>query len=303
MFVPVFLAAVAAVLFYVLLPVAGAFVVRHQWRQFRKAVVDSSRLPGLGEALGQAPGEAGSGQSDGELGRCRVQGEVDAIGGQHELWISGHGAACVVELKDAWVYTLTGRAGEDAIARLRWSSLPSIGPGARAFVAGSATLRGGRLAIGARGKEAPLVVLHDGDDDEVVRRSVWAGRHDNEYWNPTTQVSLALGAAAMSAILPSALSGKVPSLVGALTITVAFSPILALLPPGVVGFFLYRRYWKRARYCRARRDTEALEHGNEELKRAWRKRAYGATTASALAMASALAVNGWLLIFALRRFL
>jgi len=207
----------------------------------------------------------------------------------------------VVDLKDAWVYLLTGRSGDDVVERRRWSGLQSISPGARAFAAGRAELRGARMTMAPSGREPPLVVLHDGDDDAVVRRAVWAGRHDNEYWNPLTQVSIALGVAAMSAILPLALKAGIPSLIGALTLTAAFSPILPVLPPGVVFFFAYRRFWRRARYCRARRDTERLRGG--DVADAWHRRAYGATAASALALAGALAVNGWLLIFVLRRFL
>jgi hypothetical protein len=201
------------------------------------------------------------------------------------------------------VYLLTSRSGDDGIERRRWSDLPSIGPGARVFAAGNAAIRGARLTMGPMGRDYPLVILHDGEDSTVVRRAVWAGRHENEYWNPLTQISMALGVATMSAILPSALKAGIPSLVGALTLTAAFSPILPFLPPGVVGFFGYRKFWRNARYCRARRDTERLCGGDGAMADAWHRRAYGATAASALALAGALAVNGWLLIFALRRVL
>ena len=94
-----------------------------------------------------------------------------------------------------------------------------------------------------------------------------------------------------------------PSLISALTLTAAFSPILVLLPPGVVGFFAYRRFWKKARYCRARRDTELLGRATGERAGIWQKRASAATAASVLAMGGALAVNAWLAVALLRRFL
>jgi len=298
MFVPVYLAALSAFVFYALLPIVGAFAVRNRWKRFRTAVAEAEALPPIGSLAAESPtaGSPASGPA-----RYRAQGEVDAIGGSRELWVSSRGATCVVDLKDAWVYLLTGRSGDDVVERRRWSGLQSISPGARAFAAGRAELRGARMTMAPSGREPPLVVLHDGDDDAVVRRAVWAGRHDNEYWNPLTQVSIALGVAAMSAILPLALKAGIPSLIGALTLTAAFSPILPVLPPGVVFFFAYRRFWRRARYCRARRDTERLRGG--DVADAWHRRAYGATAASALALAGALAVNGWLLIFVLRRFL
>ncbi len=295
MFVPVYLAALSAFVFYALLPIVGAFAVRSRWKRFRTAVAEADTLPSV-----EAPSAGGLTSGP---GKYLVRGEVDAIGGSRELWVSGRGATCVVDLRDAWVYLLSGRSGVDGIERRRWSGLRSISPGARVLAAGYAELRGARLTMVPSGREPPLVVLHDGDDDAVVRRAVWAGRHDNEYWNPLTQVSMALGAATMSAILPLALRAGIPSLIGALTLTAAFSPVLPVLPPGVVFFFAYRRFWRRARYCRARRDTERLCIGDGAVADAWRGRAYGATAASALALAGALAVNGWLLIVALRRFL
>ncbi|OHD16350.1 MAG: hypothetical protein A2Y38_06165 [Spirochaetes bacterium GWB1_59_5] len=302
MFLPVYLAALAAIFFYALLPVVGAFMTRQQWRLFRKSVIEAASLPVFGTKLApDAP--LASGKFAADAGRCRVHGDVDALGGQHELWISCRNAVVVVDLRDSWVYILTGRAGDDTLERRRWSELPSIGPGARAFIAGAAELSGGRFVIGPAGKEPPLVILHDGDDDSVVRRSIWAGRHENEYWNPMTQVSMALGVVTMSGIVPLALRSRMPSLIGALTLTAAFSPILVLLPPGVVGFFVYRRFWRRARYCRARRDAEKLEGAKGKGDFSWQRRAYAATTASVLALASALAVNGWLLVVLLRRLL
>lgn len=296
MFVPVYLAALAAIIFYALLPVVGAFVTRQQWRLFRNAVTAAASLPAF-----SAPPVSG-GRSP-EAGRCRIQGDVDALGGKFEVWIACSNAVVVVDLHDAWVYILTGRAGDDTIEKRRWKDLPSIGPGARAFIAGAVEFSGGRFMLGQSGKEPPLVILHDGDDDNVVRRSIWAGRHENEYWNPVTQISMALGVATMSGIVPTALRGRMPSLIGALTLTIAFAPALMLLPPGVVGFFVYRRFWRKARYCRARRDAERLEQVKGTSALSWQHRADTATTASVLALAGALAVNGWLMVVLLRRFL
>ncbi|GAB1458001.1 MAG: hypothetical protein RBT62_04950 [Spirochaetia bacterium] len=295
MFLPVYLAALAATVFYCLLPLIGAFSVRQQWRQFRKSVTEAAVLP-VFKGLASVSEEPGR-------GLYRIQGEVDAIGGEFELWLTCQGTSCVVDLRDSWVYMITHGSGEDTVERRRWSNLTSVGPGARVFVAGSACLRGGRILIGSAEKEQALVILHDGDDDSLVRRAIWSGRHKNEYWNPVSQISMALGAATMSIIVTQALPGRVPSLVAALTFAIACSPALSLLPPGVVGFLLYRRYWRQARYCRSRRDVALLETDQLDSARTWGRRAHGTTTASMLALSGALAVNGWLLVFLLRRFL
>ncbi|MCK7537920.1 MAG: hypothetical protein MZV63_46690 [Marinilabiliales bacterium] len=55
MFLTVYLAAAAAALFYAIFPVIGAFVVREQWRQFRKSVAASALPPELGPAMPGSP--------------------------------------------------------------------------------------------------------------------------------------------------------------------------------------------------------------------------------------------------------
>jgi hypothetical protein len=297
MFLPVYLALVSALVFYAILPVVGAFAVRKQWRDFRTAVAVASQTQGLDDMMPISDG-------DSPRWRC-IQGDIEAMGGDHELWLRCDNATCVVDMRGAWVYLLTGRAGDDHIERRRWSGLPALGSGARAFIAGDVSLRNGRIVIAPAEGGSLLIVLHDGDDSHVVRRAIRAGRHLNEYWNPITQISLALGVMVMSVIVmmvfPDRTQGTMPSLITALTLTLAFAPILPLLPPGVTGFFAYRRFWRQARFCRARRDLETLD--NLPDAQAWSRRARMATAASIASFAGALAVNAWLTAALLRRLL
>jgi len=295
MFTPVYMAAFAAFIFYALLPVIGAFIARGQWRQFRRSIVEAAGLPELDPDAFKALEAA--------TGRYRFEGEIDAIGGQYELWIAGTSMSCVVDLMDAWVFVLAIRSGESRIERRKWSALPSIGPGARAFVAGEARLTGGRIVMGGNGTAAPLVLIHDGDAGDIITRAICAGRHENEYWNPVTQVSLALGVASMAGIVSLALSDRTPSLIAALTLSLAFSPALPLLPPGVIGFLAYRRFWKQARYFRAKRDIDSLDQGRTASAHAWKVRAETATIASAALFAGALAVNILIAVALLRNLL
>lgn len=295
MFVPVYLAVLAALVFYALLPLIGAFVARSQWRRFRSRVLEAAELPPLSASVAASP--------EVPAARIGAHGGVDAIGGQHELWVTTEHESFIIDLRGTPVYILTNRAGEDRVEKRLWRELPSLSAGTRVFAAGTVGFSGGRVVMSSAGRDAPLVILHDGNDDDAIRRVIWAGRHENEYWNPLTQVSLALGAATMSVIVPMALPGRMPSLIVALTLTAAFSPVLILLPPGVAGFFVYRRFWRKARYCRARRDMELLGKDSSGRARMWRKRASSTTLASVLAFGGALAVNAWLAIALLRRFL
>lgn len=293
MFKPFFLAASAALVFYALLPVIGAFFARAQWRRFRRSVTEAAALRRFEAAAPSvdAPG------SDPVL----IAGEIEAIGGASELWIKTEGGSCVVDLSGAWVHVFAVRAGSARVERRRWRGMPSIGPGARAFIAGRIERREGRPSMD--GAAVSLALIHDGDDDDIVSRAIWAGRHENEYWNPLSQVSIALGAASMGAVLSLAISDRTPALVTAMTLVAAFSPVMPLLPPGVIGFLGYRRFWKQARFLRARRDVEALISGHSAEVKSLRIKARAATLASAAAFVGALGVNAALSLAILRALL
>jgi hypothetical protein len=92
-------------------------------------------------------------------------------------------------------------------------------------------------------------------------------------------------------------------LIAALTLSLAFSPALSLLPPGVIGFLAYRRFWKQARYCRAKRDIESLDADRAASARSWRIKADTATVASAASFVGALVVNALIVITLLRNLL
>ena len=264
MFLPALLAVIVAFIFYAAVPVSGAVVVRSQWRHFRRRVARSTTFPvhGQGHAgtVLMAP-EADSGPgTDTPAGtgrQVRFMGEAEAIGGLHELWARSDRATCVIDLRAAWVYILTGSGAAERVERRSWQRVQSISPGVRVFAVGMVSLVDGRLMMTSGGRQPPLVILHDGEDSTVVMRAVRSGRHENEYWNPLTQVSLAFGVVLMSGIITLTLPSSRPSLVGAIVLTAAFSPLLPLLPPGVAGFFAYRHFWKAARRCRSLRDVES----------------------------------------------
>ncbi len=297
MFAPVYAALFAAILFYAVLPVIGGIVVRRQWRVFRAALMASLELPELRYGMREADGTSAPGPVPAPH-RVRFTGRVDALGGDDELWIRSESVTAAVQVGKARVFTLAGGAAPDGMTRLHWSSIRSVAPGTRALVAGRARRADGKTVIGSA-DEPPLVLLHDGDDASMPERAIRAGRHSNEYWNPLTQVSLAMGVLAMSGIVSVSLSGGAPAMVTAVILTAAFSPLLPLLPPGLLLFFAYRFWWKRGWECRARRDL-ALLRREERAHRAWRFRSILWTGAAALSFVAAFTINAWLAIAAFR---
>jgi hypothetical protein len=311
-----YLALLVAIFFYIVLPVSGGIITRTRWKSFRTRIMAARNLPSLGFQRCLEP--------DAEF---RFFGEVDAIGGRDELWLRNEGLSCVVDARSASVYLLSGvsggsaggsgrshdssgmgQSGEsgadgDTLERVRWAALPSIPPVARAYAVGRATLEGGRMVMGPAEGWPVLLIIHDGRDEDVEERAIWSGRQKNEYWNPLTQVSLVAGLLAMSLIVSRVLStGTLPS-IAAITVVTGFSPLLPLLPPGVIGFILYRSAWRRARFCRSRRDLAAFKGVDSRVFRRWSHRSIATTILSAVYLAVGLFVNFALAVLLLRMIL
>ena len=160
------------------------------------------------------------------------------------------------------------------------------------------------------GEQVALDVRYDVQPQLVTYLGVFAGRPRNEYWNPMTKISLALGILAMTLVLLGLVSVPVISLVSALSLSLAFSPVLPFLPPGLLGFLLYRRFLRRARHFRARRDVTLLRMSRERQVSAasakshgvsyWKRRAFTNLVASGLCFVSGFALN-FALVFILLR--
>jgi hypothetical protein len=302
-----YLALLTAFFFYLFLPVCGGIISRTRWKSFRTRIMAAQGLPKLGSH--GAESEAG----------FRFYGEVDAIGGRNELWLQNEELSCVVDARTATVYVLSGSGSEgrggddgargggggdgDTLERVRWAALSSIPPVARAFVVGHAMLDGSRVVFRPGNGIPVLLIIHDGRDEDVEVRAIWNGRQKNEYWNPLTQVSLVAGLLAMSGIVSRVLSARTLPSIAAITVAAGFSPLLPLLPPGVIGFILYRSAWRHARFCRSRRDLAAFEGSDNRMLRGWSYKSITTTTLSAVYLATGLVVNFVIVVLVLRRIL
>lgn len=306
MFLRSWVALALAFLFYLLIPVIGAMLVRKKWRDFRALLFQTMPLPTLtAEAVFQNLSRTKPGVS--RLGVYCAYGEVDAIGPENVLWLRLSGASCTVLMEDVQVHTLSAtqfsgtqevNPDADSIESLRWKQIPSIPQGTRLLVAGELVQIDGMLRFVDSQERPLLVLLHDGIDDYVLARAVIAGRHRNEYWNPLTQVSLAVGILLMSIVLGGSFGGGSLVFFQALNITLAFSPVLPVLPPGFVLFFLYRRLWALARRYRAERDMAIIRR--EAAGQDWAQRSLLVFLGSIGAFAAAVLLNGLLLFFVLR---
>ncbi|MFP4408825.1 MAG: hypothetical protein ACLFPW_09920 [Spirochaetaceae bacterium] len=241
--------------FYVLVPGVGAFVVRGRWRRFRRRIVESSLMPILSYAALRT----------GRSAAFRFYGRLEAVQGDHRVWLSDGHLSVALELEGVSIYAVPavepggrGGLGRDETPRVQsWESLGSLPEGTPFFVAGELEFTEGGPVFRESPETALFVILYEENERRLLARAIWCGRQRNEYWNQFTPVALAAGFVAqlLLAYLFFREGGRI---YGLTAVTMALLPALPLMPPGVVSFFGYRRLWGRGRLLRARRDLVRL---------------------------------------------
>ena len=248
-----------ALLFFALVPGAGAFTVRWQWRLFRRRMLEASLAPFLRYSdLGGA---------EGPLGDFRVFGELEAIQGRDRVWINTGEFTVEADLEGVRLYLLPSLSAEkgrpeplpdEEPAVAPWNRVFSLPSGMRLFVGGSLFLEEGRGVFRSSPRTPLLVVIYDGERESILKRAIWGGRKRNEYWNPFTLPSLLTGFLCLSLLAYLSLRSSQAGLLGLAVLSLAVTPVAPLLPPGVALYYLYRYFWKLARRLRAERDLLRL---------------------------------------------
>jgi hypothetical protein len=248
-----------AVLFYGALPAVGAFVVRGQWRRFRKTVDAVSRLPtaGSGSVARDRPGAAG---------RFRFFGTLEAIQGEDRIWITNGRLSVAADLRGVRVYLVPelddgteagGGSGSAELGSVPWHRIFSLPEGTPVFVGGQLYSEEGRAVFRDDRSHRLLVVIHDCPREAVLLRAISGGRHRNEYMNVFTLPSVGVGALTLI-LLAFTLFASSARLPGLLALTAGLAPMSPFLPPSFPLYFAYRRSWKKARQMRVQRDLARL---------------------------------------------
>jgi hypothetical protein len=252
--------ALPVAIFFIAIPGVGALVIRRRWRRFRTMIRDSAEYPRVGyEHTRIGPAPAGS-----DSGRFRFFGALEAVQGSDRIRLRGNNVSVAVSLRKVRVYLLpsssdeTVRLSDQTPSPVHWSRMSALPEGVKVFVAGL-LFRDGAVPCFRDDPDTPLlVVIYDGPDTELVRRTIWCGRQKNEYWNRLTPVSLLLGSFSLGFVTFLGVASGAYRIAVVPALTAALAPVLPLLPPGVGLFYLYRRIWTSARYCRAERDLFRL---------------------------------------------
>ena len=250
-----------ALLFYAALPGIGAFRVRGRWRVFRETIREVSRYP---TATPHAVGR----ERNAFIGLFRFFGSLEAIQGEHRIWITNGRFSVAADLRNVHVYLIPENGeqensgtptGEDTELRsVPWSRIFSLPEGTPVFVGGALFSEEGRGVFRGYGRARLLVVIHDCPRESIVESAIRGGRQRNEYMNPFTLPSVAIGSLTLILLAYSLLAVPEARILALVALAAGLAPVSPFLPPGFPLYFAYRSFWKKARLMRVQRDIARL---------------------------------------------
>jgi hypothetical protein len=250
-----------AFLFYAAFPGIGAFRVRGRWRVFRQTIHEVSRYP---TATPHAVGR----ERNAFIGLFRFFGTLEAIQGEHRIWITNGRFSVAADLRNVHVYLIPEDGGQDngnvpaaedtELRSVPWSRIFSLPEGTPVFVGGALFSEEGRGVFRGYGRARLLVVIHDCPREAIVESAIRGGRQRNEYMNPFTLPSVAIGSLTLILLAYSLLAVPEARLLALVSLAAGLAPVSPFLPPAFPLYLAYRRFWKKARLLRVQRDIVRL---------------------------------------------
>jgi hypothetical protein len=240
-----------AVLFYGFAPIIGAVINRYSWRFFRRRFNDLRLAPLLDYSAYQHCAHGG---------RFRFIGNFESMGDEYTLWLRSQSISIPVNLggRHTYLYSIIEENGKEIGERILWERMSVISERAKVFVGGNLAYRDNRLVFVPSKKEPLLIIFYNGTDRSLPMRAIRAGRNKNGYWNQLTPYAFILGAFAQLLIAVSFLSRPTFVITSAAAFIALFTPLISILPPGLLCTILYNALWRKARQFREYRDVARL---------------------------------------------
>ena len=240
-------------LWYGLIPIAGAIFNQRKWRSFRRRFDDLRLNPILDYRVYR--------QLEREGEEFRFIGGFESVTDGKTLWVQGENLTIPVSLADAQTFLLPMREGEgepdafdsgdEVLEQINWNRVSTMTERAKVFVGGSLVFQDERW-IFVSTKDAPLLVIFfDGPDRSLANRTIRSGCRRYEYLNRATPYSLAVGALCLILIALSFLYRPSFRLTVIASLVALFIPFLPIIPPGILFTTLYQRFSWQARAYRA----------------------------------------------------
>jgi len=265
--------------FYILIPGIGAFRIRNTWRNFRTLLLRSALMPPVRYKDIHSIDE-----TSGRNGRSyRFFGRLQAMQEDNTVWLNDGEVSLLAELQQVYVYILSfntpitpdswSRYPAQPPQRVKWEKISSLPEETKIFISGSLVFKDGHAAFIDTPDDPLCVLIYEWQDSEVLLRGTWSGRQKNEYWNAMTPGSLTLGFFSLFIYFYVLMRFPPLMLPALLALALSCIPFTPLIPPGIIAYYFYRRFWQQGRVLRAQRDILRLplvffsEHDRSETGR------------------------------------
>jgi len=246
--------------FYGFVPLVGAFLVRTGWRRFRSQLMKASLRKNVSYKTVYGDKSSGS---------YRFLGSLQAIEGDNILWLTNSDVSVSINLEGVPIYMLPSFSREMSFSKTLnypdenpkktyWNRIFSIPEKTSFFVSGKFIQNNG-LPQFINSKEDPLlVIIFDCEISEFYRHAILSGRQRNEYWNSLTPGALTIGSFSLFIYFYLLIQLPYMHFVAVTALSFSLVPVLPFFPPGLLFYYIYRSFWKKARYLRAERDLLKL---------------------------------------------
>ena len=263
-----FLILITTIFFYLIIPGIGALIVRKRWSEFRKKIIDAAAAPIIDFHKSRQGGESQY------LGIFKFFGTLEAIQDKYEIWLRSSNFSVTVDMKNVKIYLIPAFSSledkndiyeknseiiiDEMPEAVSWEAFHSLSQQTDIMICGPLFIEKGKVIFKNTNRKSITFLIYDGSKESLLRRSIWAGRHRNEFWNIFTPVSLVAGSFSLFIIAYYLFSFPEFKIISRFALSLSLIPIMPLFPPGVVLFFTYRYFWKKARFLRAERDIVKL---------------------------------------------
>ena len=285
-----------AFLFYLVIPIAGAFVVRGGWRGLRRWVTQAAASPVVSFRDLQ--------EYRRDSGPFRLLGSLEAFEGRDTLWIGNDTVSVQVRIRGVEVYFLEhpeeGESPQDPPRKVNWTNLGVLPEGTRFLVWGSLSPVAQFPLFEAKPGKPLLVLAFHGDEATVLERTLRDSRQVIEHWNPMTPISLLVGFGTLLLVAYWELRVPGSRAFGLSALALALLPSTFFLPPGIFLFYWFSRLWARSRTLRATRDVLMFRTGSPEKAVSCGKRARRVEILAHAVLAVGAGLNVLLLLTLLR---
>jgi len=202
-------------------------------------------------------------------GYYRFFGSLQALEGENILWLTNNNVSVGIDLVGVPIYMLPSTSADMPFSKnlnypdkspkkTYWNRIFSIPEKTSFFVSGKFIQNKGFPQFINTKEDPLLVIIFDCDISNFYSHAILSGRQRNEYWNSLTPGALTIGSFSLFIYFYLLIQMPYMHFVAVTALSFSLVPVMPFFPPGLLFYYIYRSFWKKALNLRAERDLLKL---------------------------------------------